>query len=78
VEINGDPKRLDLPPRWLKAARERGIRFVVSTDAHSVPELRNVRYGAAMARRGWIERGEVLNTRSAQEFVKLVAPTGTR
>jgi len=78
VEINGDPKRLDLPPRWLKAARERGIRFVVSTDAHSVPELRNVRYGAAIARRGWIERGEVLNTRSAQEFVKLVAPTGTR
>ena len=78
VEINGDPKRLDLPPRWLKAARERGIRFVVSTDAHSVPELRNVHYGAAMARRGWIERGEVLNTRSAQEFVKLVAPTGTR
>ncbi len=78
VEINGDPKRLDLPPRWLKAARERGLRFVVSTDAHSVSELRNVRYGTAMARRGWIERGEVLNTRSAQEFVKLVAPTGTR
>jgi DNA polymerase (family 10) len=76
VEINGDPKRLDLPPRWLKAARERGLRFVVSTDAHSVPELRNVRYGVAMARRGWIERGEVLNTRSAQEFVKSVAPTG--
>jgi DNA polymerase (family 10) len=76
VEINGDPKRLDLPPRWLKAARERGIRFVVSTDAHSVPELRNVRYGVAMARRGWIERREVLNARSAQDFVKAVAPTG--
>jgi DNA polymerase (family X) len=76
VEINGDPRRLDLPPRWLKAARERGIRFVVSTDAHSVPELGNVRYGIAMARRGWIERREVLNTRSAQEFVKSVAPTG--
>ena len=76
VEINGDPRRLDLPPRWLKAARERGIRFVVSTDAHSVPELGNVRYGVAMARRGWIERREVLNTRSAQEFGKSVAPTG--
>jgi len=76
IEINGDPKRLDLPPHWLKAARERGIRFVVSTDAHSVPELRNVRYGVAMARRAWIERGEVLNTRGAREFVKSVAPTG--
>ena len=77
VEINGDPKRLDLPPRWLRAARERGLRFVVSTDAHSVGELRNVRYGAAMARRGWIERDEVLNTLSVREFARSVAPTGT-
>jgi DNA polymerase (family 10) len=77
VEINGDPKRLDLPPRWLRAARERGLRFVVSTDAHSVGELRNVRYGAAMARRGWIERDEVLNTLGVQEFARSVAPTGT-
>ena len=77
VEINGDPKRLDLPPRWLRAARERGLRFVVSTDAHSVGELGNVRYGAAMARRGWIERDEVLNTLGVQEFARSVAPTGT-
>ena len=77
VEINGDPKRLDLPPRWLRAARERGLRFVVSTDAHSVGELGNVRYGAAMARRGWIERDEVLNTLSVREFARSVAPTGT-
>ena len=77
VEINGDPKRLDLAPRWLRAARERGLRFVVSTDAHSVGELGNVRYGAAMARRGWIERDEVLNTLSVREFARSVAPTGT-
>ena len=77
VEINGDPKRLDLAPRWLRAARERGLRFVVSTDAHSVGELGNVRYGAAMARRGWIERDEVLNTLGVQEFARSVAPTGT-
>jgi len=76
VEINGDPKRLDLAPRWLKAARERGIRFVVSTDAHSVGELGNVRYGIPIARRGWVRRDEVLNTRSAAEFVRSVAPTG--
>jgi DNA polymerase (family X) len=76
VEINGDPKRLDLAPRWLKAARERGIRFVVSTDAHAVGELGNVRYGIPIARRGWVRRDEVLNTRSAAEFVRSVAPTG--
>jgi len=78
VEINGDPKRLDLAPHWLKAARERGIRFVVSTDAHSVGELGNVRYGVPMARRGWVRRDEVLNTRSAAEFVQAVAPAGRR
>jgi len=78
VEINGDPKRLDLAPRWLKAARERGLAFVVSTDAHSVGELGNVRYGVAMARRGWIGRDAVLNTRNAAEFVRAVAPSGRR
>ncbi len=76
VEINGDPRRLDLAPRWLRAARERGLRFVVSTDAHSMAELGNVRYGVAMARRGWVRRGEVLNTLSAEKFARAVAPTG--
>ena len=74
VEINGDPKRLDLAPRWLRAARERGIRFVVSTDAHAVAELANLQYGVAMARRGWIGRDEVLNTLPADAFVRAVAP----
>ena len=76
IEINGDPRRLDLAPRWLRAARERGLSFVVSTDAHSMAELDNVRYGVAMARRGWVRRGDVLNTRSAPEFARSVAPTG--
>ena len=76
IEINGDPRRLDLAPRWLRAARERGLSFVVSTDAHSMAELGNVRYGVAMARRGWVRCGEVLNTRSAPEFARSVAPTG--
>ncbi len=76
VEINGDPRRLDLAPRWLRAARERSLRFVVSTDAHSMAELGNVRYGVAMARRGWVRRDEVLNTGSASEFARAVAPVG--
>ena len=47
IEINGDPRRLDMEPRWIRAARERGIPFVISTDAHSVSALANVRYGVA-------------------------------
>jgi DNA polymerase (family 10) len=76
IEINGDPHRLDLPSSWIRAARERGIRFVISTDAHSTGELRNLRYGVAMARRGWVRRGEALNTLAAAAFARAVAPAG--
>jgi DNA polymerase (family 10) len=78
IEINGDPHRLDLEPRWVRSARERGIRFVISTDAHATGELRNLRYGVAMARRGWVRRREVLNTLDADAFVRTVAPAGPR
>ena len=76
IEINGDPARLDLEPRWIRAARARGLRFVVSTDAHSVDALANQRYGVAMARRGWVRRGEVLNTLDTEAFVRAVSPRG--
>ncbi len=78
IEINGDPRRLDMAPRWLRAARERGIRFVISTDAHAVAEYRNLQYGVAMARRGWVRRGEVLNVLGAQVFARAVSPAGAR
>ena len=78
VEINGDPNRLDLPPRWIRAARERGIPFVISTDAHAIDELENLRYGVAMARRGWVRRGEVLNTRGPEAFARAVSPAARR
>jgi DNA polymerase (family 10) len=74
VEINGDPHRLDMEPRWVRMARARGIRFVVSTDAHSVNALRNVRWGVDMARRGWLTKGDVLNTRGVEEFRQAVRP----
>jgi DNA polymerase (family X) len=74
VEINGDPHRLDMEPRWVRMARTRGIRFVVSTDAHSVNALRNVRWGVDMARRGWLTKADVLNTRGVEEFRLAVRP----
>ena len=74
VEVNGDPHRLDMVPRWLREARKRGIRFVISTDAHSTAQLRNVRYGVAMARRGWVRRGEVLNALPVDAFRRAVRP----
>jgi DNA polymerase (family 10) len=74
VEVNGDPHRLDMVPRWIREARKRGIRFVVSTDAHSTSELKNVRFGVAMARRGWVRRGEVLNALPVDDFRRAVRP----
>jgi DNA polymerase (family X) len=74
VEVNGDPYRLDMDPAWIRVAKGRGLPFVVSVDAHSTRELENVRYGVDMARRGWLERDEVLNTLPAAEFERRVRP----
>ena len=64
-----------MEPRWIRAARARDIRFVISTDAHSISELDNLRYGVAMARRGGIPASEVLNTLDAHGFARAVSPT---
>ncbi len=74
IEVNGDPRRLDLEPRWVRAARARGIRFLVSTDAHSTAALGYLRYGIDMARRGWLAAGEVLNVLPAKKFLSAVRP----
>jgi DNA polymerase (family X) len=74
IELNADPHRLDLPPAWIRPARERGIRFVVSVDAHSIEGLRVLPLGIGMARRGGLRRHEVLNTLPAAEFAACVRP----
>jgi len=74
VEINGDPYRLDMAPEWLRAARKRKIKFVISVDAHSTGALNNVKFGVGIARRAWIRKGEVLNTLGVKAFQKAVRP----
>ena len=74
VEINGDPYRLDMEPRWLREARKRKIKFVISVDAHSVGALNNLKFGAGIARRAGIRKGEVLNTLGVKAFQKAVRP----
>jgi DNA polymerase (family 10) len=74
VEINGDPYRLDMEPRWVREARKRKIKFLISVDAHSVGAMNNVKFGVGMARRGWVRRGEVLNTLPVAAFKKAVRP----
>lgn len=74
IEINGDPYRLDLEPRWIREARKRKIKFVISVDAHSVGAMNNLQFGVGMARRGWVRRGEVLNALGTKAFIKAVRP----
>jgi DNA polymerase (family 10) len=75
IEISGDPKRLDMEPRWTREARKRGTRFVVSTDAHSVSDLEFLKFGIGIARRAGVRKGEVLNTLGAKAFQNRVRPT---
>lgn len=74
VEINGDPFRLDMEPRWVREARKRKIKFVISVDAHSIGALHNVKFGVAMARRGWVRKSEVLNSLPPAQFKRAVKP----
>jgi DNA polymerase (family 10) len=74
IEINGDPYRLDMEPRWIREARKRKIKFVISVDAHSMNALHNVQYGVGIARRGWVTKKEVLNTLGMKAFQKAVRP----
>jgi len=72
LEINSSPERLDLTAALIRRAKAKGCKFVINTDAHHPKHLANIQYGVKMARRGWLEAGDVLNTHSAQEFARLI------
>jgi DNA polymerase (family 10) len=70
LEINGQPKRLDLPDHLIRHARERGVRFVVTSDAHATEQFEHLRWSVMQARRGWLSADDVLNTRDADAFLQ--------
>jgi DNA polymerase (family 10) len=67
IEINAHPTRLDLDWRLCRLAKERGVMIAINPDAHSVDGLRDVEYGVGIARKGWLEAKDVLNTRSLED-----------
>jgi len=69
MECNASPERLDLKDTHLRMAKERGVKIVISTDAHTTRGLLAMRYGVQMARRGWIEKKDVINTRSLEKLL---------
>lgn len=70
LEVNAQPRRLDLDDDACRMAKDMGVKVVISTDAHSTGGLGNLRYGVDQARRGWLEKGDVANTRSLRGFLK--------
>jgi DNA polymerase (family 10) len=62
LELNGNPERLDLCDRHVKLARDRGMKIIISTDAHRPEHFQFMRYGVMTARRGWMEKKNILNT----------------
>lgn len=69
IEINGQPSRQDMSWDHLKKAKEMGVKFVISTDSHAKETLWYRELGAAIARRGWLEKGDVMNTLPKEKFL---------
>ncbi len=74
MECNSYPDRLDLKDVYLRMCKERGVKVVISTDSHTASNLSFIRYGVTMARRGWLEKREVINTLPAEGFLAALRP----
>jgi DNA polymerase (family 10) len=75
LELNAHPERLDLLDSHCQMAKEQGVLVAISSDAHSIQDFENLYYGIGQARRGWLEKKDVLNTRSLKELHPLLKQT---
>jgi DNA polymerase (family X) len=71
LEINAQPNRLDLRDTHARMAGEAGVKIAVNTDAHQLSALQHMEMGVAQARRAWLTKDQVLNTRSWPQIAKL-------
>jgi DNA polymerase (family 10) len=78
LEMNGSPHRLDLSPERARRAVAAGCVLTIDSDAHHTRELDDTRWGVAQARRAWVTKDDVLNTRSRAELLAWVAAKGNR
>ena len=73
LEINAFPDRLDLNDELVRRARQHGVVFAVDTDSHAIPHLDYMRYGIAVAQRGWVSADQVINTWPLHRLCKFLA-----
>ncbi len=70
LEINAQPKRMDLTSQNVRRAKEAGVKMVINTDSHEKDQLKFMELGIAQARRGWAEKKDIINTRPLEELLK--------
>lgn len=70
VEINSWPQRLDLPDTLVRQAIKYGVKLVINTDSHAVEQMDLMQYGVSVARRGWAQKRDILNTLPYNDFIR--------
>jgi DNA polymerase (family 10) len=70
LEINSHPDRLDINAELARRAHQLDIKVSINSDAHHKNDLKLVKYGVLNARRGWLEKADVINTRSREDVIK--------
>jgi DNA polymerase (family 10) len=75
LELNAHPERLDLLDSHCQMAKEEGVLVSINSDAHSTFDFSNLKYGVGQARRGWLEKDDVLNTRPLAALRRLLKAT---
>ncbi|HET9962209.1 MAG TPA: DNA polymerase/3'-5' exonuclease PolX [Nitrospiraceae bacterium] len=75
LEVNAHPERLDLVDIYCQMAKAEGVLLAVNTDAHNIRDFEHVRFGIGQARRGWLEKRDVVNTRPLRELRALLKQT---
>jgi DNA polymerase (family 10) len=76
LEVNAHPERLDLTDTYCRMCKDEGVLIAIDSDAHSTRDLANLRYGVGQARRGWLAREDVLNTRPLTQLAALLRRPG--
>jgi DNA polymerase (family 10) len=72
IEINSNPHRLDIDWRYIKYAKEKGVKLAICPDAHRVEGLQDVKYGVGIARKGWLEAKDVINTYDIDQVYEIL------
>ncbi|MFA4891507.1 MAG: hypothetical protein WC604_04150, partial [Candidatus Gracilibacteria bacterium] len=70
IEINSNPLRLDLTDRYVRIAKDKGVKIAINTDAHDASQCELLKYGIFVARRGWLMKNDVINTYDLDKLLK--------